>query len=141
MIFWKWKTLSRRRHENWIPERDGENTRITARSPPHDTEISEITYRKERSGEISPDQINGRNRIADQGTSGEISHQKSQENDYHDKQDRKEGFETDFLISPADVYPNRKVKLEDADISTKQKYNSKKCAADTQKHFQRITRT
>ena len=26
-------------------------------------------------------------------------------------------FETDFLISPGDVYPNRKVKLEDADIS------------------------
>ena len=26
-------------------------------------------------------------------------------------------FETDFLISPGDVYPNRKVKLEDAEIS------------------------
>ena len=26
-------------------------------------------------------------------------------------------FETDFLISPGNVYPNRKVKLEDAEIT------------------------
>ena len=28
-----------------------------------------------------------------------------------------EDFETDFLISPGDIYPNRKVKLEDAEIT------------------------
>ena len=27
-----------------------------------------------------------------------------------------EGLETDFLISPGDIYPNRKVKLADAEI-------------------------
>ena len=29
----------------------------------------------------------------------------------------KEGFDTDFLISPGDMYPDRKVKLEDAEIT------------------------
>ena len=48
---------------------------------------------------------------------GEISHEKSQDNDYCNRSNSKEGFETDFLISPGDVYPNRKVKLEDAEIS------------------------
>ena len=106
---------------NWIPERRWRKCKNYSEIPPHDTEIFEVTYRKESSGEISPDQIDKRNRIAERGTSGEISHQKSQENEYHDKQDRKEGFETDFLISPADVYSNRKVKLEDADISDETK--------------------
>ena len=34
-------------------------------------------------------------------------------------------WETDFLISPGDVYPNRKVKLEDADIKeeTREKFD------------------
>ena len=29
----------------------------------------------------------------------------------------RQGLQTDFLISPGDVYPNRKVKLEDAEIT------------------------
>ena len=29
----------------------------------------------------------------------------------------KKAFETDFLISPGNVYPNRKVKLQDAEIT------------------------
>ena len=44
--------------------------------------------------------------------------------DYADESDSDMDFETDFLISPGDVYPNRKVKLEDAEISeeTREKF-------------------
>ena len=52
-----------------------------------------------------------------QTTASEILHEKSQDNDHCDGSNSEEGFETDFLISLGDVYPNRKVKLEDADIS------------------------
>ena len=37
--------------------------------------------------------------------------------DHLDDSNSKIDFETDFLISPGDVYPNRKVKLKDADIT------------------------
>ena len=39
----------------------------------------------------------------------------------------KEGFDTDFLISPGDVYPNRNVKLEDAEITaeTRRQFEAK----------------
>ena len=55
--------------------------------------------------------------VTGQATSGEISHEKSQDNDHYDRSNSEKGFKTDFLISPGDVYPNRKVKLEDAEIS------------------------
>ena len=48
---------------------------------------------------------------------GEISRNKPQENKLQSTFEDKEGFETDFLISPGDVYPNRKVKLQDAEIT------------------------
>ena len=48
---------------------------------------------------------------------GEISRNKPQENKLQSTFEDKEGFETDFLISPGDVYPNRKVKLRDAEIT------------------------
>ena len=34
------------------------------------------------------------------------------------RKDVEDEFQTDFLISPGDIYPNRKVKLDDAEIST-----------------------
>ena len=40
--------------------------------------------------------------------------QKPNKTDHSDKFNSKKDFETDFLISPGDVNPNRKVKLEDA---------------------------
>ena len=52
-----------------------------------------------------------------QTTWGEISHEKSQKKEHHDKSSSEEGFDTDFFISPGAVYPNRKVKLEDAEIT------------------------
>ena len=45
-----------------------------------------------------------------------ISHKNQYKTDYVDESDSDMDFETDFLISPGDVYPNRKVKLEDAEI-------------------------
>ena len=53
----------------------------------------------------------------DRTTSGEIPHEKAHKNNHRDDFNSEEGFETDFLISLGDVYPNRKVKLEDAEIS------------------------
>ena len=56
--------------------------------------------------------------------SGEISHKKPHKTGQLDECSGKKDFETDFLISPGDVYPNRKVKLEDADITeeTREKF-------------------
>ena len=48
---------------------------------------------------------------------GKISHEKAHENNHCDESNSEEDFETDFLLSPGDVYPNRKVKLKDAEIS------------------------
>ena len=45
------------------------------------------------------------------------SHKKTHKTDHSDESNSEKDFETDFLISPGDVYPNRKVKLEDADIT------------------------
>ena len=57
-------------------------------------------------------------------TSSEISHKKLHKTGHLDKCNSEKDFETDFLISPGDVYPNRKVKLEDADITeeTREKF-------------------
>ena len=48
---------------------------------------------------------------------GEISHKEPHKTDHYSEINKEEGFKTDFLISPGDVFPNRKVKLEDADIT------------------------
>ena len=77
---------------NWIPVRKRSNISLTG-------EISEVSEAKcekysatEKTGEIPP-----------------VKHAKEDEDT--------EGFHTDFLISPGDIYLNRKVKLEDADIT------------------------
>ena len=51
----------------------------------------------------------------------EISQKKPHKTDHADVSNSEKDFETDFLISPGDVYPNRKVKLEDADITEETK--------------------
>ena len=47
----------------------------------------------------------------------EISHNKSQESEQWANSKDGEDFQTDFLISPGDIYPNRKVELQDAEIN------------------------
>ena len=55
---------------------------------------------------------------------GEILHKKPHKTGQLDECNGEKDFETDFLISPGDVYPNRRVKLEDADITeeTREKF-------------------
>ena len=60
-------------------------------------------------------------------TSSEIWHRKLKEREQHDDFNNTEVFDADFLISPGNIYPNRKVKLEDADI-----------AIETQKKFEEM---
>ena len=76
-----------------------------------------------------------------QGTLGEISRKNQYKTDYADESDSDMDFETDFLISPGDVYPNRKVKLEDAEISKKPGKSLKRCVNTIRKHSQKTTRT
>ena len=73
-----------------------------------------------------------------QTTPGKISHKKPYKTDHSDKSNNKKDFETDFLISPGNVYPNRKVKLEDADITQETR---KKCVIVTQKLSPKTTKT
>ena len=67
-------------------------------------------------------------------TASEISQQKPHKTEHLEKSDREKDFKTDFLISPGNVYPNRKVKLEDADITeeTRKKFEEMyDCHPDT----------
>ena len=61
----------------------------------------------------------------EQVTSGEISHKNQLKTTCTEESEGDMDFETDFLISPGDVYPNRKVTLEDAEISedTRKKFD------------------
>ena len=77
----------------------------------------EVHRENAKTGEISPKQLDKLNEAKADNTRSEISRNEPQENDPRGTFEDKEGFETDFLISPGDVYPNRKVKLQDAEIT------------------------
>ena len=70
-----------------------------------------------KEGEISPNSVEVPKGPAAPSKSGEISHKKPHKTGQFDECNGEKDFEMDFLISPGDVYPNRKVKLEDADIT------------------------
>ena len=97
---------------NWIPARKRSKGKLTG-------EISEVNeFDKTQYGEtgktseIPEVRKKTHRRYGENGRTGEIPPGK------HDKQEGyEEEFQTDFLISPGDIYPNKKVKLEDADIS------------------------
>ena len=44
-------------------------------------------------------------------------HKELQEKEQNVNINDREDFETDFLISPGDIYPNRKIKLQDVEIT------------------------
>ena len=75
-------------------------------------------------GEISPNSVEVPEDLAAPSKLGEISHKKPHKTGQLDECNSKKDFKTDFLISPGDVYPNRKLKLEDADITeeTREKF-------------------
>ena len=91
---------------------------------PHQGEVSEITVSRTKKGEISPNSVEVPEGQAAPSKPGEISHKKPHKTGQLDNSNGKKDFEMDFLISPGNVYPNRKVKLEDADITeeTREKF-------------------
>ena len=116
--------LNQRTPRNWIPERKWKNYRNYSEILPQQGEVSEITASRTKKGEISPNSVEVPEDPAAPSNSGEISHKKPHKTGQLDECNSEKDFETDFLISPGDVYPNRKVKLEDADITeeTREKF-------------------
>ena len=116
--------IEERAPRNWVPERTWRKYSNCSEISPAHTKTTEITENRSKTGEISPDPTKISRGNNKQGTSGEISHKNQYKTDYVDESDSDMDFETDFLISPGDVYPNRKVKLEDAEISeeTREKF-------------------
>ena len=92
---------------------------------PQNTEVLEATHRGAELGEISPKQPKKYIEPSIIKTESEISHKELQEKEQHVNANDGEDFETDFLISPGDVYPNRKIKLQDAEITD-----------ETRRHFE-----
>ena len=102
---------------NWIPERSWRKYKSPSEISLQNTEVLEATYERTESGEISPKQPEKYMEPSRANARSEISHKKLQENEQHTNSGEEEGLKTDFLISPGDMYPNRKVKLEDAEIT------------------------
>ena len=103
--------IEERAPRNWIPERTWRKYNNCSEISPSHTKTIEVTEKCTKTGEISPDLMEISRGSDEQGTSSEISRKNQCKTDYV------VDFETDFLISPGDVYPNRKVELEDAEIS------------------------
>ena len=116
--------MNQRIPRNWIPERKWKNYRNYSEISPQQGEVSEITASRTKKGEISPNSVEVPKDPAAKSKSGKISHKKPHKTGQLDECNSKKNFETDFLISPGDVYPNRKDKLEDADITeeTREKF-------------------
>ena len=109
---------------NWIPERSWKNYNNYSEILPKHTEVSEVTVSRSKMGEISLNSVEILKQPDVWTTSGEILHKKAAKMDHSVEPNSEKDFKTDFLISPGDVYPNRKVKLEDADIKeqTREKF-------------------
>ena len=81
--------------------------------------------------------------MANQHEKEENSHELLQKKEETEDQweNIKEVVESDFLTSPADIYPNRRVELEDAEISEEKKDTLHNYAVNTRMSFPRITKT
>ena len=109
---------------NWIPERTWRKYSNCSEISPQHIEVTEVQENRVKTGKIllDPREISGGNN--EQDIMSEISRKNQYKTDYADEFDSDMDWETDFLISPGDVYPNRKVNLEDADIKeeTREKF-------------------
>ena len=116
--------LDQRTPRNWIPKRKWKNYRNYSEILPQQEIVSEITASRTKKGEISPNSVEAPEDPAAPSKSGEISHKKPHRTGQLDECNGEKDFKMDFLISPGDMYPNRKVKLEDADITeeTREKF-------------------
>ena len=113
--------IEQKAQRNWIPERSWKNYNKYSKILQLHTEVTEVISSQTKSGEISPNRVEVPEETETCTTMSEISQQKSHKLDHTDVSNSEKDFETDFLISPGDVYPNRKVKLEDADIAEETK--------------------
>ena len=102
---------------NWIPERSWRKYKNHSEISPQNTEVLEATHGRTESGQISPKQPDTYLEPSIINMKSEILHKKLQEKEQSDNSKDGEDFKTDFLISPGDVYPNRKVKLQDMEIT------------------------
>ena len=109
--------MEQRAPRNWVPERRWKNYRSYSEILLQHTEVSEITAGRTKTGKILPNSVEFPGDTGARITASEISQQKTHKTEHLDKTDREKDFQTDFLISPGNVHPNRKVKLEDADIT------------------------
>ena len=123
--------IEQRAPRNLIPERSWRNHRNHREISLQHTEVSEVTECQAKTGEISPNPAKIPEETEARVTSGKISCKNPHKTDHLDESNSEKDFETDFLISPGDVYPNRKVKLEDADITEETKKNLKKTPTKT----------
>ena len=103
---------------NWIPERNWRKYKSYSEISPKNTEVLEVTPGRTKSGEILPKQPDKYTGLNINNMKSEISHKKTHKNKQHSNFKGGEDFKTDFLISPGDVYPNRKVKLQDEKITS-----------------------
>ena len=106
---------------NWIPERSWKNYNKYSEILQLHTEVTEVTSSRTKPGEISPNRVEVPEEMETRTTMSEILQQKPHKTYQADVSNSEKDFETDFLISPGDVYPNRKIKLEDADITEETK--------------------
>ena len=102
---------------NWIPERSWRKYKSHSEFSPQGTEIVEVHRESVQSGEILPKRLDKHIEANIDNRRSKILRNKPQESKLHGTLEDKEDFETDFLISPGDVYLNRKVKLQDAEIT------------------------
>ena len=109
---------------NWIPERTWRKYSNRSEISPQHIEVTEVKENQVKTGKILPDPRDIPERNNKQDIMSEILCKKQYKTDYADEFDSDMDWETDFLISPGDEYPNRKVKLEDADIKeeTREKF-------------------
>ena len=102
---------------NWTPQKRWRKYRNPSEILPQNTEMLEAIHSKGELGKISPKQPEKYMESSIINMGSEISHKKLQEKEQLNDPGDEKDFETDFLNSPADMYPNRKVKLEDAEIT------------------------
>ena len=102
---------------NWIPERRWRKYKNRSEISPQNTEVLEATHRGAESGKISPKQPEKYIEPSIIKAGSQISRKELQEKEQHNVSRDAKGFETDFLISLGDVYPNRKVKLQNTEIT------------------------
>ena len=104
---------------NWILERSWRKYKNNSEISPQNTKALKATNEGDESGEISPKQPKKYTEPSTISTGSEILHKELQEKEQNVNVNDREDFETDFLISLGDIYPNRKIKLQDAEITDK----------------------